>query len=138
MSQSNAPSNPPSNSPEHALPTSPHLQIYKLPITAIVSICNRASGVANSLAMALLVWVLYKASGSALGFEGTHSFVDSWFIRLVLFGFTFTLYFHLCNGIRHLFWDIGKGFEFDTAKKTAKASIAVAAGLTVITWLIAA
>ena len=88
--------------------------------------------------MALLVWVLFKASGSALGFEGTHAFIDSWFIRLVLFGFTFTLYFHMCNGIRHLFWDIGKGFEFETAMKTAKASIAVAAVLTVITWLIAA
>ena len=120
------------------LPISPHLQIYKLPLTAIVSICNRASGVANSLAMALLVWVLFKASGSAVDFSGTQSFISSWFIRLVLFGFTFTLYFHMCNGIRHLFWDMGKGFEMETADKTAKASIAVAAVLTVITWLVAA
>ncbi len=127
-----------STPPKAPMPTSPHLQIYKLPLTAIVSICNRASGVANSLAMALLVWVLFKASGSAIDFEGTHAFIDSWFIRLVLFGFTFTLYFHMCNGIRHLFWDIGKGFEFETAKKTATASIAVAAVLTIITWLIAA
>ena len=126
------------NSPKGPLPTSPHLQIYKLPITAIVSICNRASGVANAFAMALLVLVLFKASGSAVAFESTHTFINSWFIRLVLFGLTFTLYFHMCNGIRHLFWDIGKGFEFETAKNTAKASIAVAAGLTIITWLIAA
>ncbi len=120
------------------LPLSPHLQIYKLPLTALVSISNRASGVANSVAMALLVWVLFKASGDAAHFEGTQSFIDSWFVRLVLFVFTFTLYFHLCNGIRHLFWDMGKGFELDTATKTAKASIAVAAVLTIITWLIAA
>lgn len=129
---------PQSKLPQKSLPISPHLQIYKLPLTAWVSIGHRAAGVANSVAMALLVWVLYKASGSAAGFEGTHSFIDSWFIRLVLFGFTFTLYYHMCNGIRHLFWDIGKGFELETANKTAKASIAVAAVLTVITWLVAA
>jgi len=127
-----------SNPSKRPMPLSPHLQIYKLPLTALVSISHRATGIANSFAMALLVWVLFKASGNADGFAGTQAFVDSWFIKLVLFGFTFTLYFHMCNGIRHLFWDIGKGFELDTANKTAKASIAAAAILTIITWMVAA
>jgi succinate dehydrogenase / fumarate reductase cytochrome b subunit len=119
-------------------PLSPHLQVYKLPITAIVSICHRATGIINCVAMTLLVWVLYQASGSSSGYDFAHAFINNWFIKLVLFAFTFSIYFHMCNGIRHLFWDIGKGFEIDTATKTAKACIAAAAALTIITWLIAA
>ncbi len=118
-------------------PMSPHLQIYKLPLTALVSITNRASGVVNSVALLLLVWVIAKAAGGADAFDFTEALIGSWFARIVFFGFTFSLYFHMCNGIRHLFWDIGKGFEVETATKSAKASIAAAALLTIITWIVA-
>jgi len=118
-------------------PMSPHLQIYKLPLTAIVSISNRITGVGNSIALVLLVWVIAAAASDTADSSFVFSLINSWFGRLVLFGFTFSLFFHMCNGVRHLFWDIGKGFELEDANKTAKASIALALILTVITWIIA-
>jgi len=118
-------------------PMSPHLQIYKLPLTAYVSIGNRIAGVINSVAMILLVLVLAVAAGSTTDSSFILSVLNSWFGKLVLFGFTLTLYYHMCNGIRHLFWDVGMGFELETANKTAKVSIGVAVALTIITWIIA-
>ncbi|MBX2837746.1 MAG: succinate dehydrogenase, cytochrome b556 subunit [Gammaproteobacteria bacterium] len=117
-------------------PVSPHLQVYKQPLTALVSISHRITGVINSLALVLLVWVLASAAGTdGYGFAG--SLIQSWFGKLVMFGFTFTLYFHFCNGIRHLFWDIGKGFELEDAMKSAKICIGAAVALSVVTWIIA-
>lgn len=118
-------------------PMSPHLQIYKLPLTAYVSIGNRVAGVINSIAMVLLVLVLAVAAGPATDSSFILSLLNSWFGKLVLFGFTLTLYYHMCNGIRHLFWDVGMGFELETANKTAKVSIGVSVALTIITWIIA-
>lgn len=117
-------------------PISPHLQVYKQPITALVSISHRITGVINSVALVLLVWVLASAAGQGdYGMAG--SIIQSWFGKLLMFGFTFTLYFHFCNGIRHLFWDIGKGFELEDANRSAKICIAAAAVLSVVTWIIA-
>jgi len=118
-------------------PMSPHLQIYKLPLTALVSISNRVAGVGNSIAMVLLVLVIAAASGGNTDSSVILSLLNSWFGTLVLFGFTLSLYFHMCNGIRHLFWDVGHGFDIETADKTAKVSIGVAIALTIITWIIA-
>lgn len=118
-------------------PMSPHLQIYKLPLTAYVSIGHRIAGVINSVAMVLLVLVLAAAAGATTDSSFILSVLNSWFGKLVLFGFTLTLYYHMCNGIRHLFWDVGMGFELETANKTAKVSIGVALALTIITWIIA-
>jgi len=118
-------------------PLSPHLQIYKLPLTAYVSIGNRVAGVLNSTALILLVLVIAGAASNPGDSSFFVSLVGSWFGKLVLFGFTLTLYFHMCNGIRHLFWDIGKGFDIEDADKTAKVSIGVAVALTIVTWIIA-
>ena len=117
-------------------PMSPHLQIYKLPLTAYVSIGHRIAGVINSVALVLLVLVLAAAAGTS-GDSAILWLLNSWFGKLVLFGFTLSMYFHMCNGIRHLFWDVGHGFELDTANKSAKVSIGVAVALTIITWIIA-
>ncbi len=119
-------------------PMSPHLQVYKLPLTAYLSVSHRASGIVNSAAILLLVYVLVKAAGSPEGFDFAEALLGSWFGMLVLFGFTLSLYYHLCNGIRHLFWDVGRGFSLETADKSAKACIAAAVGLTVITWIVGA
>ena len=119
-------------------PLSPHLQIYRLPLTALLSISHRASGIVNSLGAVLLVYVLVSAAGGADSYAFANALVTSWFGRLVLFGFTLALYFHFCNGIRHLFWDVGYGFELETAKKTAHLVLIGAAGLTILTWVIAA
>ena len=118
-------------------PMSPHLQVYKLPLSAYVSIGNRIAGVINSVALFLLVLVIASAAGSATESSTLLWLLNSWLGKLALFVFTFTLYFHMCNGIRHLFWDVGSGFELETVNKTAKVSIAVAGALTLITWIIA-
>lgn len=118
-------------------PMSPHLQIYKLPLTALISICHRMTGAINFVGIVLLVLVLARAAGGESSFAFASSLLSSWFGYLVLFGFTFALYFHFCNGIRHLFWDVGVGLDLESAKKTAPAVPIAAAVLTIVTWIVA-
>jgi len=116
---------------------SPHLQVYNLPFTAMLSILHRATGAGLFFGLILMVWVLGAAAGGAESWQSMHGFLSSWFGQLVLLGFTFSLYYHFCNGIRHLFWDIGKGFELSDADKAGKIVIAASIALTLLTWMIA-
>lgn len=118
-------------------PMSPHLQIYKLPLTALVSISHRATGVINSVGALFLVLVLARAAGGEESFAFASGLLSSWFGYLVLFGFTFALYFHFCNGVRHLLWDVGIGLDLEDAVKSAPMVFIGAAVLTVITWIVA-
>ncbi len=119
-------------------PISPHLQIYRLPLTALLSITHRLTGVILAIAALLLIWVLASLAGGAETYSNVQTVLQSWFGQLVLFGITYSLYFHFCNGIRHLFWDVGMGFELDTADMTAKMVIVVSVILTIATWVVAA
>jgi len=118
-------------------PLSPHLQIYKLPLTAMMSVLHRGTGVVISIGTLLLVWVLAKAAMGEEAFSGTQWLLSSWFGYLVLIGFTFSLYAHFCNGIRHLLWDFGYGFDVSKANTGAKISLIAAIVLTVLTWIVA-
>lgn len=118
-------------------PLSPHLQIYRLPLTAVLSITHRASGVILSVASLVMVWVLAAAASGAESYAFVYGHLISWYGQIFLIAVTLSLYLHFCNGIRHLFWDVGMGFELDTAHKTAKMVIAGTIILTVATWLIA-
>ncbi len=118
-------------------PMSPHLQVYKLPLTAMMSVLHRGTGVVISIGTLLLVWVLAKAASGAEAFEGTQNLLGSWFGYLVLIGFTFSLYAHFCNGIRHLLWDMGYGFDVSKANQGAMMSLIAAVVLTVLTWIVA-
>lgn len=118
-------------------PISPHLQVYKLPLTALLSISHRITGVINSAGAVLLVFVLAKAAGSEDGFAVAEGILGSWIGKVILFGFTLSLYYHFCNGIRHLFWDVGLGFELETAHKSAQITLLAAGVLTVLTWIVA-
>jgi succinate dehydrogenase / fumarate reductase cytochrome b subunit len=118
-------------------PLSPHLQIYRLPLTAITSILHRATGVALGIGTLLLVWWLMATATGGSYFGFVQSIMGSWIGLLILFGFSFALFFHLCNGIRHLFWDAGYGFEIATAEMATKLVIAASAVLTVLAWLLA-
>jgi succinate dehydrogenase / fumarate reductase cytochrome b subunit len=118
-------------------PLSPHLQIYRLPLNAILSITHRASGVILSMAALVMVWVLAAAANSAESYAFIYSHLSSWYGQIFLLGVTFSLYLHFCNGIRHLFWDAGVGFELETVEKSSKMVIAGAIVLTAATWLIA-
>jgi len=118
-------------------PMSPHLQIYKLPPTAMMSVLHRGTGVVISIGTLFLVWILAKAAMGAETFETTQNVVSSWFGYLVLFGFTFSLYAHFCNGIRHLLWDVGYGFDVSKANTGAMFSFGAAIALTILTWIVA-
>ena len=118
-------------------PTSPHLQIYRLPLTALLSISHRICGFILAIGSLLLVTVLYAAAEGPTAYQFYLDLMRSWFGQLLLVGYVFALYLHLSNGIRHLFWDIGKGFELETVDLTAKIAIGSAVVLTAITFLIA-
>jgi succinate dehydrogenase / fumarate reductase cytochrome b subunit len=119
------------------LPLSPHLQIYRLPLTALLSIVHRATGVVLAMGSLLLVWVLASAASGPQDYESAYQHMASWYGQVFLIGLTFSLYLHFCNGIRHLFWDVGMGFELETVDLTAKLAIAMAIVLTIATWLVA-
>lgn len=118
-------------------PLSPHLQHYKLPLTAYLSVAHRATGIVNSAAIVLLVLLIASAAGTPENYEFMSGIANSWFGKLVLFGFTVTLYYHMANGIRHLFWDIGRGLDLEDAKKSGNVCLIAAGVLSVITWMVA-
>ncbi len=118
-------------------PLSPHLQIYKPQITMVTSITHRITGVALGLGTLLLAWWLIAAATGPEAYATVNACLASWFGRLVMFGFTWALFYHLCNGIRHLFWDAGKGFELPTMRKSGMAAIIASVVLTLLTWVIA-
>lgn len=118
-------------------PLSPHLQHYKLPLTAYLSIAHRATGIVNSAAIVLLVLLIASAAGSPESYSFMSGIANSWFGKLVLFGFTITLYYHMANGIRHLFWDVGVGLDLDDAKKSGNLCLIGAGVLSLITWIVA-
>ena len=118
-------------------PLSPHLQIYDLPMTAKLSVLHRGTGAALSAGMILLVIALVAAANGESSWNSMQGFLSSWFGYLVLFGFTGTLYYHFCNGIRHLMWDMGKGLELSEVEKSGKVVMVATAVLTCVTWVIA-
>ncbi len=118
-------------------PLSPHLQVYRLPLTAVLSVAHRLTGLAIVLGTVLLVLALFTVAAGPQAYATTYMLLDSWAGRLLLIAFTFALYFHLCNGLRHLVWDMGYGFELETADRSALLTLAGAAVLTVVTWLVA-
>ncbi len=100
------------------------------------SILHRMSGVGLAVGLLLLTWWLAAAASGADYFNYVHAVMGSWIGRLILLGFTASLFFHLCNGIRHLVWDAGHGFEIATMRKTAWLVLAATAVLTLGTFLI--
>jgi len=118
-----------------ARPLSPHLQIYRPQITSVLSFGHRLTGLALALGTLLLVWWLVALARGPEAFAAAQSFVGSWFGRLLLLGWTFSLFFHLANGIRHLCWDAGYGFEIKTATISGWVVVAASAALTVIAWI---
>ncbi|TVQ33425.1 MAG: succinate dehydrogenase, cytochrome b556 subunit [Geminicoccaceae bacterium] len=118
------------------MPLSPHVSIYRWPITMVLSISHRVTGAALAVGLVMLtVWLVAMASGPE-AFAVVDGVVRSWFGALVLFGYTAFLFLHMGNGIRHLAWDIGLGFEKDTARRTAMMVIGFAVGATLLTWLV--
>jgi succinate dehydrogenase / fumarate reductase cytochrome b subunit len=117
-------------------PLSPHLSIYRWPVTMVSSILHRATGVAMSVGFVLFVfWLADTASGP----EAYAVFADamgSVFGRILLIGWSWAFFYHLSNGIRHLVWDAGHGFEKGQANASAWIVLAASVVLTVIFWVL--
>jgi succinate dehydrogenase / fumarate reductase, cytochrome b subunit len=118
-------------------PLSPHLQVYRLPLVAIMSITHRITGVALVVGTILLAAWLGSGAYSPEAYSGMSAFLGSWLGYLLLIGWSIALYYHLCNGVRHLFWDIGRGFALPDAHRSNKIVIGGTIILTVLTWIVA-
>lgn len=116
-------------------PLSPHLQIYRWPISMALSILHRITGMALFFGTLLWVWWLVAAAMGDDAFDSAQWFLASWLGQIMLVGWTFALFFHLANGVRHLFWDVGLGYEKPTAKATAWAVLVFSAAMTVLAWV---
>lgn len=117
-------------------PLSPHLQIYRWYLTMALSIAHRVTGVGLVLGMLLLTWWLLALAGGPDSFATVQAVMHNFLGGLILFGFTVALFFHLLNGIRHLVWDAGWGFEKHEAHMTGMAVLGGTAVLSVLTWIL--
>lgn len=117
-------------------PLSPHLQIYRPQLTSVLSILHRITGVVLAIGTLLLAWWLIAAAEGPEAFDLVQGILDSWFGRLVLFGFTVSLFYHLCNGIRHLFWDFGYGLELKTVYRSGWSVVVATVVLTLLSWFL--
>ncbi|AGS39862.1 MULTISPECIES: succinate dehydrogenase, cytochrome b556 subunit [Cycloclasticus] len=118
-------------------PLSPHLDVYRLPLSALLSIVHRGTGAFLTLGTLVLVWWLMALAGGEESFISAQQFMGSFIGRLVLFGWTFALFFHLSNGIRHLVWDAGYCFEKADVEKTSYIVLGLSAFLTIVVWIVA-
>ena len=118
-------------------PLSPHLQVYRLPLAAVLSISHRISGVGLTLGMVLLTYWIVSAAYGPDTYDEAMSYIGSPLGLIILFGFSVALFFHFCNGFRHLLWDAGRNFEIG---QTRRGNIYVLIGTAVLTaaaWLLA-
>lgn len=118
-----------------ARPLSPHLQVYKLKFTMVLSGLHRITGMVMGLGTVLLVWWLVALATGQDYFDFFMGLAAHPIGRLVLFGYTFSLIYHALNGVRHLFWDIGHGFEKQDAVRSGMAVVALTVLFTVAAWV---
>ena len=115
-------------------PLSPHLQIYKPQLTSVLSIVHRGTGVFLSIGIAALVYWLVALSQGPESYAGAAAVIASLPGKLMLLGWAFSFFFHLLNGIRHLFWDAGKGFELSQVYYSGWMVLLGAVALTAVAW----
>ena len=125
-----------SKTPAAARPLSPHLTIYRWPMTMAMSIAHRVTGVGLYFGTILVAWWLIAVASGPGGYSRFTAFINSWFGRLILFGYTWALIHHMLGGIRHLIWDTGRGFEQNEREWLALATIVGSVTLTLLLWII--
>ena len=122
------------NEKETHRPLSPHLQIYRLQLTSFMSILHRFCGTALATGTLMVMWGLLAAASGEDAWEQFTGFSRSWLGTLMIFGWSVALYYHLCNGVRHLIWDTVYLLDIRGAYRAGYAVLASAALLTVLTW----
>ena len=116
-------------------PLSPHLSIYRWPITMTLSILHRVSGIALSIGLLMFAWWLVAASSNEAAYQDVVTFASSVPGRVMLVGWSAAFFFHLANGVRHLVWDLGYGFELKTADASAWFVLVLTVVLTAGYWV---
>lgn len=119
-----------------ARPLSPHLQVYRLIPTMLMSIVHRITGAALYFGTILVAWWLIAAATSEAAFDTVSAVYGSWIGRLILFGYTWALMHHMLGGVRHLLWDSGSFMEKHTATRLAWATLAGSVTLTLLIWIV--
>lgn len=115
-------------------PLSPHLQVYRPQLTSVLSIIHRFTGISLSLGtIPLVLWLGAAAMGPQAYLMVSHWLSSPLGITMML-GWAFCFYFHLANGIRHLFWDMGWGYELKDVYRSGWTVVSVSLGLTLFTF----
>ena len=115
-------------------PLSPHLQVYRPQLTSVLSIFHRLTGVFLASGAAMLVcWLLTAAAGPEY-YAWSEWFLTSWLGYALLGAWSYCLFYHLCNGIRHLFWDAGLGFSLRATYASGVLMVLASFGLTGLSW----
>lgn len=116
-------------------PLSPFMigSVYRPQITSVMSILHRITGIGIGLTGLLVVWWFVAASTGPDAFATADGLLTSWIGNLVLFLALVSLWYHFFNGIRHLVWDTGAGFELDQVRRTGIATIVAAAVMSIVT-----
>lgn len=116
-------------------PLSPHLQIYKPQLTSVLSITHRGTGIFLGIGFLLLPCWLLAVAGGAEAYGNWLTHLNAWYGKIMLYAWVFALYYHLCNGIRHLGWDLGLGLDLKTTYATGYIMLAASLILTLVTLL---
>ena len=117
-------------------PLSPHLQIYRWQVSSLVSITHRITGILNLLGLIFICIWISSVGISENFFEYFSIFLKSFIGKFILIGFTWSISYHLLSGVRHLFWDLGYGYEIKTANISGIVVVVSSLFLTVLLWLI--
>lgn len=114
-------------------PLSPHLQVYRWQLTMLLSIIHRATGIFLAVSLPVLVYWLWTISVGGQPYQELQNCFASILGQLALVAWAFSMFYHLCNGIRHLFWDVGQGYEIKSLYASGKMVVVTALALTAIT-----
>lgn len=121
--------------PQRLRPLSPNIQIYRPQLTSVLSIANRISGLALSVAsVGLTAWLIAAVSGPE-AFAAIQGAISAWPGQVVLFGFTFAFFLHFCGGIRHLVWDTGHALDLRSIYLGGWTVVLASIVLTLAAWL---
>jgi succinate dehydrogenase / fumarate reductase cytochrome b subunit len=117
-------------------PLSPHLQIYRLTLSMVMSVLHRITGLCLVAGMILLTWWLLAAAAGQNAYGTFEAFAGSWIGRLILLGFSWALLHHLIGGLRYLIWDLGYGMEPAEREWLVRANIIGSILATILLWAI--
>lgn len=128
-----------SPAPQAKRPLSPFMlgSAYRFQLTSVLSFAHRMTGIGLSLGAVLLAWWLVALAGGPWSYAAFAQHLTAWYGQVLLAGWSWALLYHLCNGIRHLFWDIGLGYSIPVAYRSGYAVVAASFLLTAAAWGVA-